>query len=176
MRLFFSPDRPRVDDVVTLNANVLDGLGGPLDQGSVVVQAISPSGKTQTIRLQPGEQDAWGLFVGSLVPKEPGNYRLVASSTETGSSVQTDLSVQGLNRERTGRLARFDVLDEIAQITEAKLVPITEVRSLLDHLATLPDPEPTIHRVRIWSHPLWAGILILLLGLFWTGRKMVGAM
>ena len=90
--------------------------------------------------------------------------------------MQTDLSVQGLNRERTGRLARFDVLDEIAQITEAKLVPITEVRSLLDHLATLPDPEPTIHRVRIWSHPLWAGILILLLGLFWTGRKMVGAM
>ena len=176
MRLFFSPDRPRVDDVVTLNANVLDNLGGPLDQGTVVVQVISPSGKTQTIRLQPGDRDAWGLFVGSLIPKEPGNYRLVASSTETGESVQADLSVQGLQRERQGQLARFDVLDEIARITESRLVSVSEIRSLLDELATLPDPPPTLHRVRIWSHPLWAGLLILLLGLFWTGRKMVGSM
>ncbi len=175
MRLFFSPDRPRLDDVVSLNANVLDSLGGPLDEGVVIVQAISPSGKTQTIRLQPGEKDAWGLFVGSFVPQEPGNYRLVASCAATGASVGADLSVQGLNRERKGRLARFDVLDEIATMTEGKLVPVSEVRSLLNHLATLPEPEPTIHRVRIWSHPIWCGVLIVLLGVFWTGRKMIGA-
>ena len=83
--------------------------------------------------------------------------------------------MQGLNRERKGRLARFDVLDEIATMTEGKLVPVSEVRSLLNHLATLPEPEPTIHRVRIWSHPIWCGVLIVLLGVFWTGRKMIGA-
>ena len=75
---FYSPDRPNVDDVLTLNANAIDNVGGPLDSGSVVVQAISPSGKTQTIRLQPGTEDLAGLFVGAFVPKEPGNYRLVA--------------------------------------------------------------------------------------------------
>jgi len=175
MRLFFSPDRPRVDDVVSLNANVLDNLGGPLNEGSVVVQAISPSGKTQTVRLEPGEKDAWGLFVGSLVPKEPGTCQLIASCAETGASVQAELSVQGLNRERQGRLARYDVLEEIATITEGKLVPVSQVRSLLDHLATLPEPEPTIQRVRIWSHPIWGAVLIALMGVFWVGRKMIGA-
>lgn len=175
MRLFYSPDRPQVDDAVMLNANVNDPLGAPLEKGSVVVQAISPSGKTQTIRLQPGEGDAIGLFTGSFVPKESGNYRLVASSTETGASIQTDLSVHGLNREQQGRLARFEVLDEIAKITDGKLVSISEVRSLLDYLAALPEPEPTVHRTRIWAHPLWAGLLILLLGLFWIARKMTGA-
>jgi len=174
MRLFFSPDRPRVDDVVSLNANVLDTLGGPLNQGTVVVQAISPSGKTQTIRLAPGEKDAWGLFVGSLVPEEPGTTRLMASCTETGASVEADLTVQGLNRERQGRLARLDVLEEIAAITQGKLVSVSEVSSLLDHLATLPEPEPTVHRTRIWSHPVWGAILIVLMGLFWVGRKMNG--
>jgi len=154
---------------------VLDSLGGPLDQGSVVVQAISPSGKTQTIRLQPGEEDAWGLFVGSFVPKEAGNYRLIASCVETGASVQADLSVQGLNRERKGRVARFDVLDEIATITKGKLVPVSEVQSLLDHLATLPEPESTSHRIQLWSHPILGGILIVLMGVFWVGRKMIGA-
>lgn len=175
MRLFFSPDRPRVEDVVTLNANVLDSQGGPLDQGSVVVQAIAPSGRTHTIRLQPGEEDAWGLFVGSFVPDEPGDHRLVAACAETGASVETELSVQGLSRERLGRLARFDVLEEIAAITGGRLTPVSEVRSLLDYLATLPEPEPTVHRTRIWAHPLWGGFLVLLLAVFWIGRKMIGA-
>ena len=175
MRLFYSPDRPHVDDTLILNANVNDTLGAPLDKGKVIVQAISPSGKTQTIRLQPGEGDAVGLFTGSFVPEESGNYRLVASSTETGASVQTDLSVQGLNREQQGRLARFDVLDEITRITDGKLVPVSDVQSLLDSLAALPEPEPTVHRTRIWAHPLWAGLLILLLGVFWVARKLTGA-
>ena len=104
----------------------------PLDRGTVTVQALSPSGKTETIRLQPGIKDALGLFVGTFEPKESGNYRLIATSSETGASVQTDLSVQGLNREQQGRLARFDVLDEIAKITDGKLVSIAEVGTLLD--------------------------------------------
>ena len=175
MRLFYAPDRPHVDDVVMLNANVNDTLGAPLDKGTVIVQAISPSGKTQAIRLQPGEGDAVGLFTGAFTPEESGNYSLVASSTETGASVQTDLSVQGLNREQQGRLARFDVLDEIAKITDGELVTVSEVGSLLDSLAALPEPEPTVHRTRIWAHPLWAGLLILLLGVFWVARKLTGA-
>lgn len=174
IRLFYSPDRPNVDDVLTLNANAIDNVGGPLDSGTVVVQAISPSGKTQTIRLQPGTEDLAGLFVGSFVPKEPGNYRLIASSSETGASVQTDLSVQGLNREQQGRLARFDVLEEIAKITDGKLVSVSEVPNLLEYLAALPEPEPTVHRTRIWAHPMWAGLLIFLLGVFWVARKMNG--
>ncbi len=175
IRLFYSPDRPNVDDVLTLHANAIDNVGGPLDRGSVVVQAISPSGKTQTIRLQPGIEDMTGLFVGAFIPKEPGNYRLVASSSETGASVQTDLSVQGLNREQQGRLARFDVLEEIAKITDGKLVPISEIPSLLAYLAALPEPAPTVHRTRIWAHPIWAGFLVFLLGVFWVARKMNGA-
>lgn len=174
IRLFFSPDRPDVDDILTLNANVMDNVGGPLDKGTVIVQAISPSGKTETIRLQPGTEDSWGLFVGTFSPKEAGNYRLVASSSETGASVQTDLTVQGVNREQQGRLARFDVLEEIANITDGKLVTISEVTSLLDHLAALPEPEPITQRTRIWAHPLWGGLLILLLGFFWVARKMAG--
>ena len=174
IRLFYSPDRPHVDDILTLNANVMDNVGGPLDRGTVTVQAISPTGKTETIRLQPGVKDALGLFVGTFEPKESGNYRLVATSSETGASVQTELSVQGLNREQQGRLARFDVLDEISQITKGKLVSVDEVGTLLDHLAAIPEPEPIDKRTRIWSHPLWGGLIILLLALFWVARKMAG--
>ncbi len=174
MRLFYAPDRPHVDGTVMLNANISDPLGAPLDRGTVIVEAVSPTGKTQTIRLQPGEGDALGLFTGAFVPSEPGTYRLIARSTETGDAIETDLSVQGLNREQQGRLARFEVLEEIAQITEGTVVPVSEVDRLLDALKALPDPEPTVHRTRIWAHPLWAAFLILLLGAFWVARKMAG--
>lgn len=174
MRLFSSPDRPRIDDRVTLNANVLNELGGFLEEGTVVVQAISPGGRTQTIRLQAGVDDARGLFAGSFTPSESGVYRLVASSSETGASIQTDLSVQGLNREQRGRLARFDVLEEISSISGGRFVPFANVQGLLDELARLPEPDPAVHRTRVWAHPVWGVFIILLMGAFWTGRKLIG--
>jgi hypothetical protein len=175
MRLFYSPDRPRTGDSVALNANVLDALGTPLSDATVVVQAIAPSGRTRPVRLQPGAADAVGLMSGTFVPDQPGTYKLIATCKETGGVVRADLSVQGFNRESQGRLARYDVLQEIAQVTGGKMVPVSQVRSLLDHLATLPEPEPVVHRTRIWAHPVWGGMLVLLLGVFWTGRKMMGA-
>ena len=94
IRLFYSPDRPNVDDVLTLNANAIDNVGGPLDSGTVVVQAISPSGKTQTIRLEPGTEDLAGLFVGSFVRKSQATFASLRVAVKRVASVQTDLSVQ----------------------------------------------------------------------------------
>ena len=39
----------------------------------------------------------------------------------------------------------------------------------------LPDLEPTERRLALWAHPLWAGFLVLLMGVFWAGRKAAGA-
>ena len=93
----------------------------------------------------------------------------------SGEIAQGHLVVLDLVLAQDHGVARFDVLDEIAEITKGKLVPVSEVQSLLDHLATLPEPESTIHRIRLWSHPILSGILIVLMGVFWVGRKMIGA-
>lgn len=174
IRLFYSPDRPRVGDVITVNVNVMDDEGAPMEDGTVVVQALSESGTTKTIRLKAGGADSWGLFTGSFAPKEAGVYRLMASCSETGASLDTDLSVRGINKERRGRPARFDVLDEISRVSKGTLVDLSTLDRLLDHLAALPEPDPTVHRTRIWAHPAWAGMLILLLSVFWVGRKIIG--
>ena len=49
-----------------------------------------------------------------------------------------------------------------------------DVSGVLTEIAGLPQSEPMIRRLRIWCHPLWAALIVLLLGLFWTGRKMAG--
>ena len=175
MRLFYSPDRPQNGDQVTLYANVLDALGVPVTAGNVSVQAISPNGDTRTVRLQPGADDALGLFLGSFEPRESGTYRLVATCTETLASVTTEMSVQGASRERQGERARFDVLHEIAAVSRGRMIEFAEVQSLLTDLAELPAPDPALRRTRLWAHPVWCGLLILLLAVFWTGRKLTGA-
>jgi hypothetical protein len=48
------------------------------------------------------------------------------------------------------------------------------VQQLVQRLAAMPEPAPVIVPLRIWSHPLWGGLIIVLLAVFWTGRKFAG--
>jgi hypothetical protein len=173
MRLFYSPDRPLVDTVVTLNANVMSSQGEPLQRGNVTVQAVAPSGNSETLKLR-ANGDEWGLFTGSFTPQERGEYRMVLACRENNATLETEISVHGLDRERIGQPARMDVLEEIARISRGKMVGRDDLDELVAEIAALPEPEPIVRRLRLWCHPMWAGCLVLLLGIFWSGRKMVG--
>jgi hypothetical protein len=172
MRLFFTPDRPKAGDSVTLFASVMSDSGVPLQGGTVSVQIVGPTGKTETLRLT--SEDEWGLYQGRFSPYDHGQYQLRLVARETQATLDTTLSVQNIRRERIGQPARFDVLQEIATITGGQMLPTGDLRNLTDTLAALPEPEASVRRLRLWCHPAWAGILVLLLGLFWTGRKLTG--
>ncbi len=174
MRLFYSPDRPEADNVLTLNANVMSSGGEPLRNGTVIVQITAPSGQTDALTLSSAGEDSWGLFTGTFIPKEGGQYQLVTTCAETGAKLETTIAVQGLEREQIGEPARFDVLKEIATLSRGRLADISEIDDLVNEIADLPEPEAVIRRFRLWSHPAWGGLLILLLSLFWVGRKLAG--
>ncbi|MCE9519111.1 MAG: hypothetical protein K8R87_06125, partial [Verrucomicrobia bacterium] len=174
MRLFFSPDRPRTGDAITLNANVMSLNGEPLRDGVVMAQMAAPSGKTSSVRLMPGGEEAWGLFNGVFTPKEPGDYKVLLTCAESGTSLAATISVQGTSKEKLGQPARLDVLREIAQITRGKLMESADPDAVAAAIAALPEPEPQERRVQLWANPFWAGFLVLLLGVFWVGRKAAG--
>lgn len=175
MRLFYSPDRPRTGQTLSLNANVMSLGGEPLQSGNVNVQIVAPSGNTQTVKLsaQTGD-DQWGLFSGFFVPEENGEHEATLTCQETGATLNTKISVQGLEREKIGRPANREAMKEISLITRGKLVSPDQINELVSAIKELPEPEPQIRRIRLWAHPIWAGTMILLLGLFWVGRKLVG--
>lgn len=175
LRLFYSPDRPRTGDVLTLNANALSTTGEPLRDATVVAQIAAPSGKTSSVRLLPGGEESWGLFSGSFVPVEPGEHKVRLTSAESGAPLDSVISIQGSTREKIGQPARYDVLREISMLTRGKLMNSVTPEDLVKTLAALPEPELEERRLLLWSHPAWAGLLLLLLGVFWIGRKMAGA-
>ena len=175
MRLFYSPDRPRTGDVLTLNANVMSLTGEPLRDGAVIAQIAAPSGKVSSVRLIPAGEEAWGLFNGVFTPTEPGEHRVQLTCAEAGSSLEAKISIQGLSREKRGQPARLDVLREIAQFTKGKLLDANDPGTVVAAIAAMPEPAIQERRLPLWAHPAWAGLLVGLMGLFWVGRKAAGA-
>ena len=175
MRLFYSPDRPKTGEVLTLNANVMSVGGEPLRSANVVVQVKAPSEKIESIRLRAGGEDQWGLFTGSFSPAEPGDYQLTMTCAENGGTLESSITVQGSLREKVGQPVRLDVMDEIARITRGSLIEKADMDLILGKISELPDPEPIERRMLIWAHPGWIGMIILLMAIFWIGRKVVGA-
>lgn len=175
MRLFYSPDRPQTGDTLTLNANVMSVGGEPLQSANVVVQVVAPSGKVDSIRLEPGGEDQWGLFTGNFEPVERGEHALTVTCEENGGALNLAINVQGTALEKIGEPARLDVMEEIARISKGEMLSTFDIAVIQSRLSALPNPEPIEQRLRIWSNPWWIGSIVFLMTIFWIGRKVVGA-
>lgn len=174
LRLFYSPDRPTTGDVLTLNANALSTTGEPLRDAVVTVQIAAPSGRASSVRLLPAGEEAFGLFTGTFVPEEPGEHKVRLICAESGAPLDTTLSIQGTAREKLGQPARYDVLRELVTLTRGQLMTHHDPEAVVKAIATLPEQELEERRLLLWAHPAWAGALLLLMSVFWIGRKMVG--
>jgi hypothetical protein len=76
--------------------------------------------------------------------------------------------------ERIGKAARPDVLEEIARVTRGQTIQPDRLEQVLKSLAALPEPPPSVRRMQLWCHPVIATALVVLLGVFWIGRKVIG--
>ncbi len=173
MRLYYTPDQPSLRQTLMLSANVMEKNGEPLGKGDVVARIEAPSGAAETVRFaSTGEE--WGAFAGRFTTKEPGKHKVMLSCRQTGDALEASFFVQGQTSEPVGRPARPEVMEEIARVTHGAVLPPGDMTKVLDYLARLPEPPASVRRVRLWSHPVTAGSVIVLLGAFWIGRKAVG--
>jgi hypothetical protein len=173
MRLFYVPDQPQIRQTLTFDANVMEKGGEPLHNGRVVARITAPSGASETVRLSTSG-DEWGMFTGRYTPKEPGKHQINLTCQETGAKLDASFFVQGEVAERAGKPARPEVLEELARVTEGKVVAADQLQQVLQSLANLPEQLPLVRRLPLWSHPFPAAAIVVLLGLFWGLRKLVG--
>lgn len=173
MRLFYTPEQPETGQTIALTAHVMEPGGEPLSQGDVFARITSASGNIETVRFTP-EDNEWGVFHGQFVPKEAGPHQLRLSCKQTSASLEAQFYVQGGEAEQIGKPARPEVLEEIARVTNAAMVRPHEIDEIVQSLANRPLPPMSVRRLQLWSHPLSAAIVILLLGVFWIWRKTTG--
>ncbi len=173
MRFYYSPEQPQVRQTVALSANVMEKSGEPLSQGNVSVRIVAPSGRTETVQMTSSGSE-WGAFAGVFTASEPGPHEVTLRCKENGSELQTSLFVQGSMLEQLGKPARPEVLEELARVTRGQVIRSNDITQIIKAVSQVPEPPSEIRRVQLWSHPAIAATLVLLLGLFWVGRKMVG--
>lgn len=173
MRLYYSPEQPQVRQTVTFNANVMEKSGEPLSRGDVTLSVVPPSGRVKSVRFESTGEE-WGAFSGRFTPSEPGEHRLKLFCQQTNESLETVVFVQGVALEQIGKPARPEVLEEIARVTRGQVLTLDRVDDVVQMLSLMPDPPPAVRRLALWSHPAVAGFFILLLAMFWVGRKGVG--
>jgi hypothetical protein len=173
MRLYYAPDQPQVRQTLVLHANVMESSGEPLAKGDVTARITAPSGKAETVRFTSAG-DEWGVFDGRFTTEEPGKHQVRLFCKQTNATLDTSFFVQGDAAETAGKPARPEVMEEIARVTRGKVLAPDKREQLVQSLASLPEPSPSIRRVQLWSHPGTAGLILLLLTIFWIGRKSVG--
>ncbi|MGB7346393.1 MAG: hypothetical protein WBD20_19395 [Pirellulaceae bacterium] len=173
MRLYYSPQQPQVRQTIALKANVMEKSGEPLSKGTVTARIVAPSGRTDTVRMKIAGNE-WGAFAGSFTPSEPGNHQVTLRCKETNTKLDASLFVQGAILEQTGKPARPEVIDELARVSRGRVLENASTEEIIKAIGQVPEPPKQLRRVQLWSHPLIAALMIGLLGLFWTGRKMVG--
>ena len=173
MRLYYSPDQPQIDGTLALSANVMHPSGEPFQNAEVTARITAPSGKAETIGFM-SSGDQWGAYAAQFTTREPGKHQVVLACKQTGASLETSFFVQGAANERVGRPARPEVLEEIARVTRGKVIQADRPDAIVASLASLPDPAPSVRRMQLWSHPVVAGLIVTLLGIFWIGRKAIG--
>jgi hypothetical protein len=147
--------------------------GPPSAEGPVVGKITSPAGRTERLEFAPVE-GGWGVFKASFLPQDGGTYRVAITSDKYGRKLETDLVVAQPQREKQGQPINLEVLREIASITHGALAGPDDLEKIIQQISLLPEPKPIEKRIRLWSDPRWGGLLLALLAVYWTGRKLSG--
>jgi len=174
LRLFFNVERPKPGSLLTLKASAFDNNGSPIRKGNVIVDIKDPSGNIQSINLIKEDGD-WGGYNGSYKVNLPGEHKVTCyTSLNPNKKVETAFIAPSSLLEKVGEPMRINTLREISAITLGKTISTSEISQLADMINALPEREPEILRTKVWNHPWLMWSVIILLALFWTGRKFNG--
>jgi hypothetical protein len=173
IRLSFSPEAPQAGDTVFLQTTVLDAAGFPIEDGDVVGKITAPGGRTERLEFAAVE-GGWGVFKASFTPGEGGGYKVEVNSERHSRHLEANILVDQPQVEKQGQPANAQVLREMAHITQGANVSFEALTNVVQQISLLPEPKPLEERIRLWSNPWWGGFILLLLGIYWTGRKLAG--
>lgn len=175
LRLYRTPDRPKPGDDVSLSVNAFNANGVPLRDGNVEIEIIDPRGNKKT-QVMDRTNGTWGAFSDKFTITEPGEWKITAriEGDATAKEVTTSLIALGQELEKIGKPSNPALLKEMARITKGELLLPNELNKIASIIDALPVKKPIESRYPIWAHIGLLITLLILLALFWIGRKLNG--
>ncbi len=171
LRLSYSPENPKMDESIFLQATALD-LGGS-GKETVSATITSATGNMEKLDFTPVE-GGWGVFKANFVPREGGKYRISLTGQSGKRKLDTDVLVTRPMREKLGQPANPAILREVSDLTRGMSGSVGELERIVRAISALPEKEPAEERLRLWANAWWGGAMLLLLAIYWTLRKVLG--
>lgn len=138
---------------VALQVRVRDRAFEPVDNVSIHMEVLEPSGETVRVASVPATAES-GLFEAAYVPRASGGYFVHVTATDDKGTrlgeAQAGWAVDLEGREFASIRTNRPLLEKIARQTGGRIVEVDE----LDRFARdLPHREAPISEV--WVRPLW---------------------
>ena len=92
----------------------------------------------------------------------------------TAQQISTSIIALGQELEKIGKPSNPALLKEMARITKGKMIAPDKLDGIAALIDALPVKKPLETRYPIWAHIALLITLIILLALFWMGRKLNG--
>jgi len=160
-------------DRIGITARIKDTSFEPLVAESFEVHVTSPDGRREVLSL-PREQQAPGVFKGSLAATEEGPYRLWLVDPETAETRSPRIVTVGVpSLETDDPVLDVHLLERIAARTGGRYRPLEEAARLLDALDDPPAERPLDEpeREEVWAGFGQLGLLVAFLAAEWIVRK-----
>lgn len=161
---------------VPVDATIRDAVYAPVPEADVQLTVRGPDGETSALPASPARDRRTGRYTASLVPSQPGVYRLTltaARGTRRLGSAEQLVLAGGFDPELIDPGLNEPVLRRIAETTGGRYVPAGEIDRVAEWLSeSLP---PRRREMRDLWHNAWSFLaLIGLLSVEWTLRRRWG--
>ncbi len=162
---------------VEFTAQVYDESFNPVNRAEVKINITSNDYKTELLLNSLGS----GLYEGSFLPDQNGDYTFAGSALLDGKNLGTDkgnFNVGDMEVEFLDTKMNYDFLNLLSTQTKGKYFPPSKIDDLISELKNIDlqssKEKITTSEIRLWSDEWFMAIVILLFAVEWFLRKKSG--
>ena len=137
----------------------------------VSVSVTDEEGRLVTeVALRRGT-DARDTWIGAWVPSRSGAFRLAVDVPDL--VLETDVRVEDTSREYHRPEADHAALEALAEATGGQVLQPSEIELLVELLPDRSITEVDVRRAGLWDAPIVFLLLVLLVAMEWTARRLL---
>ncbi len=172
MFLVVDKERPAMGDTLTVEAIISDWA----DMGEnekVEASILLPNNATQPLDFEP-VPGGLGNYRAVFRLEQSGVHTIKAATTRAKREVTKKFDVERRTTEVVGRTIDAPLLTTLALDTRGSAMNVDNLSPMLDRIFDKIHRKPEVDIYPLWADPWWGGLILLLLALYWTMRKVLG--
>ena len=134
---------------------------------------LLPNNATQPLDFEP-VPGGLGNYRAVFRLEQSGVHTIKAATTSAKREVTKKFDVERRTTEVVGRTIDAPLLTTLALDTRGSAMNVDNLNPMLDRIFDKIHRKPAVDTYRLWAEEWWGGLILLLLALYWTMRKVLG--